>query len=91
MKDEKDKQQAVALEYKHGVDVAPRVLAKGDGDIAEQIIAIARREGISIHEDKDLVALLATLDQNDLIPTELYRAVAEILFFVYRASSRFPA
>jgi len=91
MKGEKTPQEAIAIEYKHGFDIAPKVMAKGRGDIAEQIIAIARQEGILIHEDKDLVALMSTLDQNDLIPSELYRAVAEILVFVYMTSGRFPA
>ncbi len=90
MKEKKAQQQAVALEYKHGTDIAPRVVAKGRGDMAEQIIAVAHREGIFIHEDKDLVALMAALDKEELIPTELYRAVGEILVFVYMTRGRFP-
>ncbi len=80
--------KALALEYKHGFDAAPRVLAKGTGHIAEEILAIARREGIAIHEDKDMIEIMSTLDLNDYIPPELYRAVAEVLVFIYAAKGR---
>lgn len=83
-----DIKKAAALEYKHGFDDAPRLLAKGGGVIAEEIITIARREGISLHKDKNLVEIISTLDLNDLIPQELYRTVAEVLVFVYKYSGR---
>lgn len=81
--------KAVALEYKHGIDSTPRVLAQGSGPMAEEIIAIAKSYGIAIHEDKDMLAILSTLDLNEFIPPELYRAVAEVLVFVYATSGRF--
>ncbi len=83
-----EQKKAVALEYKHGVDLAPKVLAKGSGQIAEEIIAIAKAQGIAIHEDKDMLSIISTLDLNDFIPPELYRAVAEVLVFVYATSGR---
>lgn len=80
--------KAVALKYDAGQDAAPRVVAKGQRLTAERIIAVAREAGIHIHEDPDLVALLAKLDVNASVPEELYRAVAEVLAFVYRLNKR---
>lgn len=85
---EEDK-KAVALEYKHGIDPTPRVLAQGSGSMAEEMIAIAKAHGIALHEDKDMLEMLSTLDLNESIPPELYRAVAEVLVFVYATSGRF--
>lgn len=76
-------QQAIALAY-DASDYAPRVIAKGRGLIAEQIIAKARENGVFVHESKDLVALLMQVDLDDHIPPELYLAIAEILAWLYR-------
>lgn len=76
------KQQAVALAYEAG-DLAPRVLAKGYGVIAEQIISRAREHGVFVHESKDLVAMLMRVDLDDHIPPELYLAIAEVLAWLY--------
>jgi flagellar biosynthesis protein len=76
--------KAVALRYDHGKDSAPRVVAKGDRLRAERIIEIARAHGVFIREDPDLVAMLATLEVGADIPPSLYRAVAEVLVFVYQ-------
>jgi len=78
---------AAALDYDSDEASAPRVIARGFGDIADRIIARAREHGVPIHQDRDLVAVLATLDLEQEIPPELYRAVAEILAFVYRANN----
>ncbi len=78
------RQQAVAIRYKAEEDAAPHVVAKGQGLLAERIMEIARAEGIHIKEDPDLVGLLAKLDVDTAIPEELYKAVAEVLAFVYR-------
>ncbi len=75
--------KAAALTYQHGDDRAPRVVAKGRGTIAEKILETARKHGIPIKEDKTLVEILSSLDLYQEIPAELYRAVAEILAFVY--------
>ncbi len=80
--------KAAALKYKQGEDRAPKVIAKGSGFIAERIIQIAREHGIPIHEDKNLVEVLSTLDLYEEIPSELYKAVAEILAFIYKISGR---
>ena len=78
------RKRAVALRYQAEDDPAPRVLAKGQGALADRILSIAREEGIHVQEDPDLLMLLAKLEVNDTIPEELYRAVAEVLAFVYR-------
>lgn len=75
-------QQAIALTYATG-DYAPRVVAKGRGLIAEQIIARAKQHDIFVHESKDLVALLMQVDLDDHIPPTLYQAIAEILSWLY--------
>lgn len=83
MTEEKPK-KAAALKYDQARDSAPKVIAKGTGLLAERIIELARKEGIPISEDPDLVGALVKLDFHDEIPPELYRAVAEILAFAYR-------
>jgi len=77
---------AVALAY-HGGDTAPRVVAKGRGLIAEQIIERAKEHGVAIHESRELVALLMQIDLDDYIPPALYRAVAELLAWLYRVEA----
>ena len=79
---------AVALRYRRGEDVAPRVVAKGADHLARRIKAIAREHGVMIREDKLLArTLYRTVDVGRLIPEELYRAAAEILAYVYRSRS----
>jgi flagellar biosynthesis protein len=75
-------QNAVALAYQAG-DLAPKVVARGRGLIAEQIIARAREHGVFVHESKELVALLMQVDLDKHIPSALYRAVAELLAWLY--------
>lgn len=80
-----DKPLAVALKYDRQTDAAPRVVAKGDGEIAEAILALAREHGIAVREDKDLAQLLAAVELETQIPVEAFVAVAEILSYVYRS------
>lgn len=81
--------KAVALRYDAQEDRAPRVVAKGNRLLAERIIEIAQENEIPIHEDPDLVAVLAKLDIEREIPEALYRAVAEVLAYVYRLNQSF--
>lgn len=76
-------QQAIALAYGSG-DYAPKVVAKGRGLIAEQIIARAKDNHVFVHESKDLVALLMQVDLDDHIPPSLYQAIAEVLAWLYK-------
>ncbi len=75
--------QAVALTYAHG-DYAPKVVAKGYGLVAEQIIARARDHDLFVHESADLLNLLMQVDLDDHIPPVLYQAIAEVLAWVYQ-------
>lgn len=76
-------QAAIALAYTQD-DAAPRVLAKGRGLIAQAIIERAHAAGIYVHESRELVSLLMQVDIDQHIPPELYRAVAELLVWIYR-------
>ncbi|MEW6720383.1 MAG: EscU/YscU/HrcU family type III secretion system export apparatus switch protein [Thermodesulfobacteriota bacterium] len=75
--------EAAALRYERGKDAAPKIVAKGKGAVADKILETARRHGIPIREDRELVRVLASLDLYREIPPDLYKAVAEILAFVY--------
>ncbi|HQH99738.1 MAG TPA: flagellar biosynthesis protein FlhB [Deltaproteobacteria bacterium] len=79
---------AVALKYERGKMIAPVVIAKGAGFLAEKIREVARSSRIPIVEDKPLAqALYKTVEIGDVIPEEWYKAVAEILAYVYRLKS----
>ena len=82
----KKQQSAVALAYQGGTP-APQVVAKGKGLLAEQIIARAREAGVFVHESKELVALLMEVDLDRQIPPALYRAIAELLAWLYHIES----
>lgn len=75
--------KAVALSYDQSNSV-PRVVAKGEGLVARNIVEKGIEEDIVIYEDKDLVDSLISLDLDEEIPEELYEAVAEIIFYVYK-------
>jgi flagellar biosynthesis protein len=78
---------AVALAYSE-TDAAPRVVAKGRGVLAEQIISRARDAGVYVHESPELVSLLMQIDLDQRIPPQLYVAVAELLAWLYRLEDR---
>ncbi len=83
-----DKQKkAVALKYNKGKDSAPKVVAKGKGYIAEKIIEAARENNVPLYEDKNLSQVLEALDIDTEIPSVLYRAVAEVLAFIYKLNT----
>jgi flagellar biosynthesis protein len=84
----KKKPKAVALKYEKEKDAAPRIVAKGRGQIAEKIIEAARAHQVPLFEDQNLVQVLEALDLETEIPPELYRAVAEVLAFIYRLNGR---
>jgi flagellar biosynthesis protein FlhB len=77
---------AVALKYDQARMAAPIVVAKGAGHLAERIRAVARQHGVAVVENKFVARTLYKLvDVGREIPADLYRAVAEILAFVFRA------
>jgi flagellar biosynthesis protein len=78
---------AVALRYERRADPAPRVVAKGTGELAEAILTLAREHGVAVREDGDLAQLLSAVELETQIPVEAFVAVAEILSFVYRSKT----
>ncbi|MCK4308261.1 EscU/YscU/HrcU family type III secretion system export apparatus switch protein [candidate division WOR-3 bacterium] len=75
--------KATALQYKSKKDKAPKVIAKGRGRVADEILKIARKHNIPIQENEELVSALLMLDIGEFIPEELYPVVAKILAFIY--------
>lgn len=83
--------KAVALRYDQEQEAAPRIVAKGAGYVAQRIIEVAKEHDIHVHEDPDLVSVLSRLEVDTQVPESLYRAVAEVLAFVYRLNQEFPS
>lgn len=81
MKNKKNIKKAAAIHYDKG-SIAPKVLAKGKGIIAQNILDKAIEENIPVYKDDELVKLLTDLEIGEFIPTQLYEIVAEILVFV---------
>ncbi|MEW8229522.1 MAG: EscU/YscU/HrcU family type III secretion system export apparatus switch protein [Candidatus Thiodiazotropha endolucinida] len=84
----KDPDLAIALIYDG--ENAPRLTAKGRGELADRILALADEHAIPLHEDAELAALLAQIPLGDEIPESLYRAVAEVIAFAYLLSGKLP-
>lgn len=78
------RKKAAALRYDPQRENAPRLLAKGEGYVAERLLVRATELGIPIYEDRALVDALLTLELQAEIPPELYQVVAAVLAFVYR-------
>jgi len=79
---------AVALEYERGTREAPRVIAKGRGELARRIVEVAGEAGVVIEANGPLAEALASVELDEQIPLELYEAVAEIIGFILRASAQ---
>lgn len=77
----KDRKKAVALRYDG--KSAPKVVAKGEGYLATQIIDVAKEHGVPMQQDEQLTALLSKVKLNDEIPQSLYVAVAQLLAYIY--------
>lgn len=82
------RRRAAALRYDHDREPVPRVVARGQGRLAERIVEVARENGVTIREDPDLVELLYRLEVDRLIPEKLFVAVAEVMAYVYRVNQR---
>jgi flagellar biosynthesis protein len=80
-------QVAVALDSDHGRRRAPKVIAKGRGAVAEQILQIAFDRGVKVRSDADLAEILGAVELESEIPLEALAAVAEILSYVYRVQA----
>jgi flagellar biosynthesis protein len=86
------RKQATALAYNtEDRNAAPRVVAKGYGMLAEMIVQRAKDAGLYVHESPEMVSLLMQVDLDSRIPPELYRAVAELLAWLYRLENGLDA
>ncbi len=80
--------KAAALKYDQSRDAAPKVIAKGKGQSAENIIKIAELHNLPIKKDEDLIELLSKVELNKEVPEKLYRAVAEVFSFIYKVTNK---
>lgn len=85
---EQEPLRAIALEYDG--ENAPIVTAMGEGEIAEEIIRIAREHGVPLREDVKLATLLSELELGEEIPPLLYRVIAEVIAYTYIISGKMP-
>jgi len=86
-----NKQRAVALKYQQNQQgAAPKIVAKGHGSVADEIIALAKQHGVLVHQDDELSQLLAQLDLGQDIPDGLYHVIAELIAFSYVLQGKFP-
>lgn len=91
MNEHSPRRRAAAISYDTGDarrSLAPRVVAKGQGLLADEIIERARAAGVPVHESRELAVLLTQVDLDQHIPPALYVAVAEVLAWVYRLEGR---
>lgn len=88
MNDATAPRQAISLKYDG--NHAPTLTAKGDDELAEEILRIARDCEVPIYENAELVRLLARMELGDSIPEELYRTIAEIIAFAWNLKGKFP-
>ena len=78
----------MALGYNRQKDNAPKVLATGSGEVAKNIINLAKSHDIPIKENADLIEVLSKVDLNEEVPPNLYKAVAEIFSFLYQMTNK---
>ena len=76
--------KAVALKYDMQKDVAPKVIAKGRGHVAEHILDTAQKNSVPVYRNKTLGNMLMALEIDREIPPELYKAIAEVMAYVYK-------
>jgi flagellar biosynthesis protein len=83
-----NKKSAVAINYNKEMDIAPKIIAKGKGVLADKIIEIAKQNNIPLYEDPDLIEILSKLDLGQEIPPELYKIIAEVLVYIYKSNNK---
>ena len=87
MADRPQQKRAVALRYDPDRgDAAPKVVAKGRGRLADQILDAAKKNAVPVRQDANLVQVLSRLNLDQEIPPEVYQAVAAILAFLYKVN-----
>jgi flagellar biosynthesis protein len=80
--------EAVAFRYDKDRDDAPRVVAKGRGFVAQQLLAVARRHAVPVYQNQTVTQLLMAVELDREIPPELYQVVANVLAYVYRLDGK---
>ncbi len=80
--------KAAALRYDKQKEKAPRVVAKGKGQSALNIIKIAQEYNLPIRKDEDLIELLSKIEIDKEIPEALYKAVAEVFTYIYKITNK---
>jgi flagellar biosynthesis protein len=88
MKKEVKRKEAVALRYNSEKDHAPKLVAKGKGLVADELLSRAKEFGVPIQEDPSLLEVLGKLEINQTIPEDLYSVVAEIFALIYRVDQQ---
>lgn len=83
-----EQQSAVALAYDG--EHAPKIVAKGHGELAAEILQTAKEHGVLVHEDEELVKVLQRIELGDSIPKELFIIIAELIAFSYVLQGKFP-
>ncbi|VBB05632.1 type iii secretion system substrate exporter [Lucifera butyrica] len=83
-KSNNETKQAIALHYNPERQNAPRVVAKGTGLIAENILNIAKQSAVPVYQNKTVAGMLMAVELDREIPAALYQVVAEVLAYVYR-------
>jgi flagellar biosynthesis protein len=89
-KKEDEPKQAIAIRYDQKMEQAPKVVAKGSGFVAENILATAKRNAVPVYQNKTLAGMLMAVELDTMIPPELYKAVAEVLAYIYRLDQKKP-
>jgi flagellar biosynthesis protein len=84
------KESDLAIALKYDGENAPRLTAKGRGELANRLLALAQENDVPLHEDAELAALLSQIPLGEEIPESLYRAVAEVIAFAYLLSGKLP-
>lgn len=82
------KKSAIAINYDKEKDIAPKIVAKGSGVLAEKIIELAKQNNIPLYEDPDLIEVLSKMDLGQEIPPELYKIIAEVLIYIYKSNNK---
>lgn len=83
--------KAVALNYeREQKEGAPRIVAVGEGHVAERILSLAREHDVPIVVDMELVIKMVRFPPGTQIPPELFEAVAKVLAFVYKLEKGYP-
>ncbi|MBL0708814.1 MAG: EscU/YscU/HrcU family type III secretion system export apparatus switch protein [Sulfurimonas sp.] len=80
--------KAAALRYNTQKESAPRLIAKGKGETAKNIIKIAKLNNLPIKKDEDLIELLSKVEIDKEVPAQLYKAVAEVFSFIYNVTRK---